>query len=506
MPPEPLESVFQLPSFARLSAEGGPYRTLVEALDYGVLLYDPTGTVLVHNASAERVLGLSAPELTGRAPLPPGWALFYEDGSRLTQAAHPVVKVFQTGQALRDQVIRVAHRDGRTGWLQVTVQPLFAESDAPYAAVASMIEVTAQRHAREQLERHTRFRAQLSRLVEASLQDDLGSTFYQRLMEGAVDAIPGAQAGSLLLRGDDGLFYFAAAINFDQEVLARTHLREHELYRDPDIIGPQRIYGFDNSGILEPERRNPLYEAGNTGGIKVSLSIPVEVSGQIIAYFNLDNFDDKDAFGPDTTEMGQLFAQQTAVVWRRLKLEAELKGERSALEHMAFFDLLTGLPNRTLLSDRLRQVVSQSSRSATPVALIFLDLDNFKTVNDTSGHDLGDTLLRAVAARLAACVRAGDTVARWGGDEFVVLLPHTEAEAAAQVAHKILGALEAPFELAGQKLYSGASLGLSVFPEPARDGDELLKYADTALYRVKETGKGSFSFFPTRRTGGSGAA
>ena len=169
------------------------------------------------------------------------------------------MRVFETGQALRDRVLRVAHRDGRTSWLQVTVQPLFAESDAPYAAVASLIEVTAQRHAREQLERHTRFRAQLGGLVEASLQDDLGSTFYQRLMEGAVNAIPGAQAGSLLLRGDDGPFYFAAAVNFDQAVLARTYLHEHELYRDPDIVGPQLIYGFDNSGILEPERRARAY-------------------------------------------------------------------------------------------------------------------------------------------------------------------------------------------------------------------------------------------------------
>lgn len=315
-------------------------------------------------------------------------------------------------------------------------------------------------------------------------------------MEGAVDAIPGAQAGSLLLRGDDGRYSFVAAVNFEQTVLAQVQLYEHELYRDPTINGPQLIYSFDNSGILEPERRRPLYEAGDTAGIKVSLSIPIEVSGQPVAYFNLDNFDDPQAFDGGGAEMGQLFAHQVGALWRRFKLEAELAGERRALEHMAFFDLLTGLPNRTLLGDRLEQALLQSARTATLVALIFLDLDNFKGVNDALGHDFGDALLRAVGDRLAACVRAGDTVARWGGDEFVVLLPQLGGpEDAAQVARTILSALEKPLALAGRELYTGASLGVSLFPEPAKDAADLIKHADIALYRVKAAGRGGFQFF-----------
>jgi len=501
-PPPPRLPAAPLPSFALLSADGGPYRTLVEALDYGVLLYSAAGAVLVHNASTERVLGLSAAQIAGRAPRPPGWALFYEDGSPAENPARLVLSTLQTGQALRDLVVRVAHGGGHTSWLQATAQPLFTETGEAYAVVASLIDVTAQRRAREQLERYARFRTRLSALVAASLQDDLGVTFYQRLMEGAVDAIPGAQAGSLLLRGDDDLFYFVATVNFDQEVLARTYLNERELFRDPNVTGPQLIYGFDNSGILEPERRAPLYEAGDTGGIKVSLSIPVEVSGQVVAYFNLDNFDTPDAFGADTTEMGQLFAQQAALLWRRFKLEAELRQERRALEQMAFFDPLTGLPNRTLLSDRLRQVLLQGARTSTLVALIFVDLDNFKEVNDTLGHDVGDALLGAVAARLSACVRAGDTVARWGGDEFVVLLPQvTGTDDAAAVARKILGSLRAPFSLAGQTVHTGASLGASIFPDPAADADALIKHADTALYRVKAEGKGGFAFSSNKASG-----
>lgn len=154
-----------LPSFALLSESGGPYRTLVEALDYGVLLYDPDAAVLVHNASAARVLGLSDAEITGHAPPPPGWGLFYEDGSRVTNAEHPVKRAFKTGRAVADLVLRVAHQGSHHSWLQVTVQLLFTAAGTPYAAVASMIDTTAQRHTLAQLERHVRFRSRLSTLV-----------------------------------------------------------------------------------------------------------------------------------------------------------------------------------------------------------------------------------------------------------------------------------------------------------------------------------------------------
>ncbi len=469
---------------------------LVETLDHGVLLFTADATLLVHNASAERVLGLSAAQLTGQAPLPGGWRLLREDGSAAMNPAEFIPKIFQAKLVVRDQVMQVRHPDGCTSWLQISVQPLYNEAGDAYAAVASLVDVSEQRRAREQSARDARFRARLGALVAASLQDGLGGTFYQRLMEGAVEAIPGAQAGSLLLSGDDERYRFAAAVNFDQQLLAQVQLYEHELCRDPDVSGPQLIYGFDNSGILEPERRGPLYEAGDTGGIKVSLSVPIEVSGRVVAYFNLDNFSSPDAFDADTVQMAELFAQQVGALWRRFKLEAELGRERRALEQLAFFDPLTGLPNRALLGDRLEQALFQSTRSGSPVALIFMDLDDFKGVNDALGHDDGDALLRAVAERLQRCVRAGDTVARWGGDEFIVLLPSiAKAEDAAGVARAILEGLRAPFTLSGYNLYSGASLGISVFPDSAGDADDLIKHADTALYRIKNGSKGGFGFY-----------
>ena len=484
-----------LPTLELLSADKSPYRTLVEALEYGVLLYDPSVRVLVHNRSAEGVLHLSAAEIGGHDPVPDGWHLFYDDGTRVTLNNHPVTRAFETRRVQRDMTLRLEY-GGHSVWLQVSVQPLLDAAGEPYAAVGSMIDITAQRRAHEQLGRQHTFRTRLGELIEASLQDGLGPTFYQRLMEGAVEAIPGAQAGSLLLRSEGDRYAFSAAVNFDQQVLERAYLEEHELYRDPTISGPQLIYGFDNSHIGDKQRVNLLYEAGDTGGIKVSLSIPIEVGGQTVAYFNLDNFDDADALGREATEMGQLFAHQVAALWRRFRLEAELQQEQQALKRLAFFDPLTGLPNRTLLADRLRQALLHSGRSSKPTALIFLDLDNFKQINDAYGHNAGDTLLRAVALRLGQCVRSGDTVARWGGDEFVVLLPQiSAAEDAAQVARKILSTLAEPFRVLGHDVFSGASLGVSVYPDHANGADELIKHADTALYRVKGAGKQGFEFY-----------
>lgn len=461
---------------------------MVEALSEAVLLYGADGRVLTHNRSAERLLGLSAAQLSGQAPLPAGWCVVREEGGEL-----PGLAALRTGRAQRNVALHVRTPEGER-WLCANAEPLFRGGDGrPYAAVVSLADITEQRRTRAQLERQSAFRGSLIALVGASLQHGLDEAFYQRLLEGAVQVIPGAQAGSLLLRGEGDAFFFVAAVNFDREVLARSYLYEHELFRDPEVPGLQLIYGFDNSAI-DPERRAPLYEAGDTGGIKVSMSIPVEMGGRAIAYFNLDNFDDPNAFGEEAIEMGRIFAHQVAALWQRFRLEAELRKERAALERLAFFDPLTGLPNRALLHDRLQHALAQ--RGAGALTVMFLDLDDFKDVNDTLGHDTGDALLREVSRRLEACLRAGDTVARWGGDEFVLLLPGVGTEqAASRVARKILTCLAEPFALGEVDVRVAASLGVALYPGLAASSEDLLKHADIALYRAKEGGKHTYAFF-----------
>jgi diguanylate cyclase (GGDEF)-like protein/PAS domain S-box-containing protein len=171
------------------------------------------------------------------------------------------------------------------------------------------------------------------------------------------------------------------------------------------------------------------------------------------------------------------------------------------IEDLAYYDPLTRLPNRRLMTDRLHHAILSGARSTHEGSLLFLDLDHFKTLNDTLGHDMGDVLLQQVANRLIACVRAGDTVSRFGGDEFVILLENLSTqpiEAAKQtedIANKILASLNQPYQLASHKYNSSVSIGASLFGRGKLTVDDLLKQADIAMYQAKEDGRNSLRFF-----------
>lgn len=172
------------------------------------------------------------------------------------------------------------------------------------------------------------------------------------------------------------------------------------------------------------------------------------------------------------------------------------------LAHQAQHDLLTDLPNRSLLGDRIANSIALARRHGKQRAVLFLDLDGFKQINDSRGHHIGDKLLQSVAQRLVACVRSSDTVSRQGGDEFVILLSEIEhAGDAAVSAQKMLLALTAPHRIAGQALQITASIGISIYPDDGRDAETLIRHADAAMYHAKNKGRNGYQFF----TGGTKA-
>ncbi|MEZ4417749.1 MAG: EAL domain-containing protein [Gemmatimonadota bacterium] len=187
------------------------------------------------------------------------------------------------------------------------------------------------------------------------------------------------------------------------------------------------------------------------------------------------------------------------LVRRTLQLHRALQAQRSAEERirdLAFFDPLTGLPNRVLASSRLQERMAESRRSGTAMAVLYLDLDDFKLVNDSLGHHAGDQLLAEVGRRLRVVTRETDTLARLGGDEFVVVLAHlTNPEQAMLAAERIVEHLAEPLLLGDQQLYLSASIGIATFPDNGDDAEALLQHADQAMYHVKQTGKGGFQFF-----------
>ncbi|OQW78646.1 MAG: hypothetical protein BVN35_03015 [Proteobacteria bacterium ST_bin11] len=178
-----------------------------------------------------------------------------------------------------------------------------------------------------------------------------------------------------------------------------------------------------------------------------------------------------------------------------------IKAAAEEIERLAYFDALTGLPNRRLLQDRLKRALIASARSGREGAILFIDLDNFKTLNDTLGHDMGDLLLKLVAQRLVACVREGDTVSRLGGDEFVVMLTDLSdevADAGAQteiIASKILSALTQPYRLLEHEYHNSPSIGAVLFNDHETDIESLLKQADIAMYQAKKAGRNTVRFF-----------
>ena len=169
------------------------------------------------------------------------------------------------------------------------------------------------------------------------------------------------------------------------------------------------------------------------------------------------------------------------------------------MQHLAYHDNLTGLPNRGLLQDRLARSIARAERSGRKVAVLFIDLDNFKNINDTLGHDVGDELLRQVSRRLSECVRLEDTIARQGGDEFIVLLDNLEdSRGASVVAQKILNALRLPLTLGAAEQHVSGSVGISIYPEDGRDAQTLMKNADTAMFHGKGLGKNTYQYFTSQ--------
>ncbi len=188
--------------------------------------------------------------------------------------------------------------------------------------------------------------------------------------------------------------------------------------------------------------------------------------------------------------------QQLSQTVEALELKvAEQQAAEARAERLALFDGLTGLPNRHLLADRASQAIDIARRNDEPLAVLFLDLDHFKNVNDSLGHRVGDSLLNQLAGRLRGAVREQDTVARMGGDEFVLVLPLTDIAGAAHLATKLMGLASAPFHVDQQELTVTPSMGIAMFPTDGDDFDTLCKCADAAMYRAKKDGRNAYRFF-----------
>jgi diguanylate cyclase (GGDEF)-like protein/PAS domain S-box-containing protein len=266
--------------------------------------------------------------------------------------------------------------------------------------------------------------------------------------------------------------------------ISRFNQRFVEMWRIPqDIIASRddnRALGFVLDQLTDP--------AGFLAKVEELYAHPLEES--------FDTIEFKDGRTFERYSRPQLVAgRPVGRVWSFRDVSDRRRAEER-IRVLAFQDALTELPNRVLFRDRIKQAMGRADRAGTKVAILFLDLDNFKTINDSLGHAAGDALLKMAAERILRCIRETDTLSRQGGDEFLIMLTDIAAgDAATPVVEKLMAQFHFPFNIEGRELTTTVSIGIALYPDDGEDFDTLLKKADTAMYRAKEAGRNAYRFF-----------
>lgn len=458
-------------------------RQLLASLRDVLVVTDARMRITYVSPSIEAVLGYHPADLIGR----PIVDVLHPDERPIAEVHIANRFAERTGRTLTH---RTVHADGTVRYFESMID-VIEEAGEFRGAVFNTRDVTNRVEEQARLEREVDFSRSLVALTNDLLAARLDERFHQHALERAIALVPDAQGGSmLLLDAADDRFVYVAAVGFDLEALRPVRLSATVLARsEPPRV--ERLRVARDSGTVGAVQRRVLRGAGRLDAIQTTLSVPIMVGGRLRGYLNLDNFENPHAFGEDAHAIAEAISSQVAVALQRLTLERDLQRERARYEMLASHDALTGLPNRRLFQDRLEQALAQARRASASLAVLYLDLDGFKEVNDAKGHDVGDALLTAVGRRWADTVREVDTVARLGGDEFgVVLVNVTDIDDALGVAHKLRGALDAALLVNGASVRLGASVGVALFPIDGETADALMRSADGAMYAAKVAGKG----------------
>ena len=533
-PGEPVQSIWTLRDVTeRRRAQEDLARALLDQraiLDNASvgIVFSRDRTVQRCNRKAEELFGYAPGELNGQ----PGRAL-YPDDETYAAVGRQAGPVLAAGESFHTE-LQLRRRDGSFFWCRMSAKAVNPQAPhqetiwigedvtAQHAAQAALVrardeleqrvaertrdladknaeletEVAERRYAEERLQvRGERLLYHRNQLMALARRDraDLGESLaevlatacttlrldrasYWRMLpdgrgvrcelvhraDGGADPAP---AADLVDPGEHPAYFSAIVAN---EIIAAEDAESHPATRS---LGP---------GYLRPL------------GITATLDAPVWLDGRVVGLVCCEVTHGARAWQPEEVDFASGIATMIALaIEASQRLDAEGK-----LMRLAHYDALTGLPNRNLLADRLRQALVFASRHRMRVALMFLDLDRFKNINDSLGHHVGDQILKEVAARLTRSLRGGDTVARLGGDEFVVVLQEVRnAHDAAMVAQNLLRDLAPPYLMDGRELHVSASIGITLFPDDGRDGDVLMQNADVAMYHVKDGGRNGYQFF-----------
>ena len=332
---------------------------------------------------------------------------------------------------------------------------------------------------------------ELLEVVRVMAQSDVTDDLYRRGVEAAVRLVPGAEAASLLVRGEDGTYAFAAADGYDLELLRAagpmTEAEQLVWYGDgvagyrsgrPRVRVGEAVAAASAAAAPGTAARTALDGAGRSRQIRANVCIPIAFHGDVVGILNVDAFTRDEAFGRRSIQIADALGQHVAVIVRQAH-------GRAALARSALLDPLTGVGNRESFNRQVASELARAKRHDHPLALAMIDLDGFKEVNDRLGHAAGDRALALVARTLREVTRAADAVFRWGGDEFAVVMPMIDADAARAATERFAEAI-ADLDVEGLRL--GASVGIAGYPQDGRDAETLMRRADDLMYASKAPG------------------
>jgi len=466
------------------------YRSIFENAVEGIFQTTAEGRYITANPMLARIYGYSSPEELIKSLTDIKHQLYVDPERRRTFR-----QLIDQEGAVWGFESQISRKDGSVIWISECARALY-DSDGTLVGYEGTVEDISQR---KQAEAELHQRDRLLQGVATATHHLLANPDYDTAIQDALAALGHASGVDRVYiyenhpHSETGQLAMSMRFEWTRETVLPTIQNQHwqnQIYEVPAFWRWYQLLsqGRAVKGATEdfPLAERPFLQQDQVLAI---LMVPILVDDEFWGYIGFDNC---------TSPRQWTQAEESILVTMAASLGSAVKRRRTEeiIRHQACHDQLTGLPNRSLFNYKLPVALSQAAHSDKLVAVMFLDLDRFKTINDTLGHAVGDELLKQVTQRLIRCIRKGDLIARWGGDEFTLLLPEIDSvEAVIKIAQRILEVLGPAFMLEGHELYATSSIGIALYPEDGKDPQTLLKNADAALYRVKDQGRNGYQFY-----------
>jgi len=466
------------------------YRSIVENAVEGIFQTTPEGHYLTANSMLANIYGYDSPqELTTK--LIDIRHQLYVDPQRRDEFS----RLLQAQDAVLDFESQVYRKDGSIIWITENARAMRDQKGQLLGYEGTVEDITQRKLAETELLQ----RDSLLQGVATAMTYLLTDTNYEAAIAKVLETLGSAAKVDRVYiyenhpHPETGEVAMSMRYEWVRPSIEPSIQQTHWQNQPYSAVGTSGWYdvlsiGQTLCGAIDqfPAVQQALFQLDNILSI---LMVPILIDEQFWGYIGFDDCTTKRCWSGNEESILVAMAASIGGALKRQQAEATIR-------YQAFHDLLTGLPNRMLFNDRLPLALANAHRNGTMLAVMFLDLDRFKTINDTLGHAIGDQLLQAVATRLAGCLREGDTIARWGGDEFTLLLPQiNNTEDAAKAAQRLSKALKPAFQLGVHELYISCSIGIALYPHDGEDAQTLLKNADAALYRVKEQGRNGYQIY-----------